>query len=73
MEPILPRQPPVVRRLMGVALALGVFDLGLLAWRLTVGAPDHPWTLPLRVTSTLVTLALVVVVMLALRRLQRAL
>lgn len=73
MKPFLPRQPPVVRRLLGAALALGVFDLALLSWRFTAGAPDHPWAAPLRDASSLVTLALVVVVVLALRRLQRAL
>lgn len=67
------RPPPVVRRLLGIALALGLFDLGQLAWRFTVGGPDHPWAVPLRVASTLATLAAVGVVVLAVRRLQQAL
>jgi diguanylate cyclase (GGDEF)-like protein len=67
-----PRQPPVARRLLGAALALGAFDLALLAWRLVLDDPAHPWVVPLRVVSTLVTLALVGVALLALRRFVQA-
>lgn len=73
MKPLSTRPPPVVRRLLATALALGAFDLGLLAWRLTAGGPEQPWAVPLRVASTLATLATVVVVVFALRRLQQAL
>jgi len=73
---MLPRSPPppsVIRRLLLLAVALGLFDLALLAWRLQLADPARPWVLPQRVLSTLVTLALVVAVVLALRRLRQAL
>ncbi|MBX3638275.1 MAG: PAS-domain containing protein [Rubrivivax sp.] len=66
------RTAPVARRLLLLAVALGLFDLALLAWRVLLADANDPWVVPLRVVSTLLTLALVGAVALALVRLQQA-
>ena len=73
MLPISPRHTStVVRRLLLAAVVLGLVDVALLVWRVGLVDPAHPWVLPQRVASTLLSLALVGTVLLALRRLQQA-